>query len=61
MASACVQGHKSQVLVMAFSPDSKRAMTASKDGTYKLWSLDVRYQLNEDAKCLCTRDQQVVE
>ena len=46
---------------MAFSPDSKRAMTASKDGTYKLWSLDVRYQLNEDAKCLYTRDQQVVD
>ncbi len=46
---------------MAFSPDSTRAMTASKDGTYKLWSLDVRYQLNEDAKCLYTRDQQVVD
>ena len=55
-----MQGHKSQVLVMAFSPGSTRAITASKDGTYKLWSLDVRYQLNEDAKCLYTRDQQVV-
>ena len=46
---------------MAFSTDSTRAITASKDGTYKLWSLDVRYQLNEDAKCLFSRDQQVVD
>jgi len=28
--------------------------TTSKDGTWKLWKIDVRYHLGEDPKCLLT-------
>jgi hypothetical protein len=47
-----LKGHKSQVMAVAFSPDSKRCVTASKDGTLRIWNIDVRYQLEEDPKTL---------
>lgn len=49
-----LKGHSSQVTALAFSPDGTRAVTSSKDGTWRVWKLDVRYSLNEDAKCLHT-------
>ena len=47
-----LKGHKSQVMSVAFSPDNKRAVTASKDGTMRVWNIDVRYHLSEDPKTL---------
>jgi WD40 repeat protein len=29
----------------AFAPDGSKAVTASKDGTLRIWNLAVRYQL----------------
>lgn len=34
-----------QVMSASFSPDGSRAVTASKDGTMRIWKTDVRYQL----------------
>mmetsp|Transcript_22675 Transcript_22675/g.62967 ORF Transcript_22675/g.62967 Transcript_22675/m.62967 type:complete len:476 (-) Transcript_22675:80-1507(-) len=45
-----LKGHTSQVKCVGFSSDSKRAVTASLDGTLGIWDIDVRYHLNEDAK-----------
>jgi WD40 repeat protein len=36
----------------SFSPDSKRMVTASEDGTLRVWNIDVRYAMSEDAKVL---------
>jgi WD40 repeat protein len=47
-----LKGHKSQVLAVSFSPDSRRAVTVSKDGTLRVWNIDVRYHLAEDPKTL---------
>lgn len=33
------------------STETKDAATASKDGTCKVWNVDVRYKFNEDPKC----------
>ena len=35
-----VQGHKSSVLSCAFSPNGKHILSASADGTLRLWNLD---------------------
>jgi WD40 repeat protein len=34
-----------QVMSVAFSPDGGRAVTASKDGTMRIWNTAVRYHL----------------
>lgn len=47
-----LKGHKSQVMSAAFAPDGSKAVTASKDGTMRIWNLAVRYQLQEDPKVL---------
>ena len=33
-------GHKSDLVSAAFSPDGKRVMTASDDGTARVWNAD---------------------
>ena len=48
-----------QVYCLAFSPDSKQAVTASKDGTLAIWNIDVRYRQQEDPKILLKRDQEM--
>jgi hypothetical protein len=40
------------VLCVDFSPDATRAVTVSRDGTWCVWRLDVRYSLQEDPKLL---------
>eukprot|EP00798_Chlamydomonas_sp_ICE-L_P005050 gene5050-34839_t len=47
-----LKGHKSQVMCTAFSPDNRKAITASKDGTLRVWNIDVRYSFSEDPKTL---------
>uniref|UniRef100_A0A1I8IZX3 WD_REPEATS_REGION domain-containing protein n=1 Tax=Macrostomum lignano TaxID=282301 RepID=A0A1I8IZX3_9PLAT len=49
-----LKGHNAQVDGLAFSADSTRMATASKDTTWKLWNIDVRYKLGEDPKLLVT-------
>jgi len=39
-------------MAVALNPDGTRAVTASKDGTLRLWNLDVRYHMQEDPKLL---------
>lgn len=45
---------QSAVTWLSFLWNSKRVVTTSKDGTIKLWNIDVRYHLDEDPKCLLT-------
>ena len=54
-----LQGHKSQILCLTFSPDATKMVTASKDGTWRVWNIDVRYHQQEDAKCMLHHKQEV--
>lgn len=54
-----MQGHKSQILCLAFSPDSTKMVTASKDGTWRVWNINVRYHQQEDPKILLQHQQEV--
>ncbi|KAL2635592.1 hypothetical protein R1flu_007071 [Riccia fluitans] len=47
-----LKGHKSAVTWLCFTWDSERMITASKDGTIRVWNINVRYHLDEDPKCL---------
>lgn len=49
-----LKGHKKKVMSVALSPDNKRAVTVSQDGTLRVWNIDVRYSLAEDPKTLLT-------
>ncbi|EQC34928.1 hypothetical protein SDRG_07726 [Saprolegnia diclina VS20] len=53
-----LQGHTSGVTDIAFDgSDQKpvnRIVTASKDGTVRVWDINVRYKLEEDPKCIKT-------
>jgi hypothetical protein len=53
------QGHTRQVSAVAFSPDGRKAVTASQDHSMQIWNLAVRYQQQEDPKCLVNVQQQV--
>lgn len=47
-----LKGHKSAVTWLCFTPNSEQVITASKDGTLKVWNINVRYHLDEDPKIL---------
>ncbi|XP_039047872.1 transducin beta-like protein 2 [Hibiscus syriacus] len=47
-----LKGHRSAVTWLCFSPNSEQIITASKDGTIRIWNINVRYQLNKDPKTL---------
>eukprot|EP00252_Welwitschia_mirabilis_P017012 TRINITY_DN3782_c0_g1_i1.p1 TRINITY_DN3782_c0_g1~~TRINITY_DN3782_c0_g1_i1.p1 ORF type:complete len:440 (-),score=93.50 TRINITY_DN3782_c0_g1_i1:471-1790(-) len=47
-----LKGHTSAVTWLSFTSDSERILTASKDGTLRIWNINVRYHLDEDPKCL---------
>lgn len=49
-----LKGHTSAARWVDFGKGSTRAVTASKDGTIKVWDIDVRYAVNEDPHCLTT-------
>jgi len=42
-----LRGHESSVYWVAFTSDSKGAVTSGKDGTWKLWNLNVDYKREE--------------
>ncbi|XP_042011293.1 transducin beta-like protein 2 [Salvia splendens] len=47
-----LKGHKSAVTWLCFSPNSEQIITASKDGTIRIWNINVRYHMDEDPKTL---------
>ncbi|XP_022886225.1 transducin beta-like protein 2 isoform X1 [Olea europaea var. sylvestris] len=42
----------SAVTWLCFSPNSEQIITASKDGSIRIWNINVRYHLDEDPKTL---------
>ncbi|XP_037323586.2 transducin beta-like protein 2 [Pungitius pungitius] len=49
-----LKGHSAGVHAFAFSNDSSRMVTVSKDGTWKLWDTDVEYKKQQDPYLLKT-------
>eukprot|EP00899_Mesostigma_viride_P027789 jgi/Mesvir1/8195/Mv12490-RA.1 len=49
-----LKGHKKGLVCLAFNNDGTRVVTVSRDGTWKLWNINVRYDVNEDPKCILT-------
>ncbi|XP_075710243.1 transducin beta-like protein 2 [Rhinoderma darwinii] len=49
-----LKGHLAGVCGFAFSNDSSRMATVSKDGTWKLWNTDVEYKKQQDPYLLFT-------
>ncbi|XAR54132.1 hypothetical protein NMG60_11029143 [Bertholletia excelsa] len=47
-----LKGHKSAVTWLCFAPNSEEIITASKDGSIRIWNINVRYHLDEDPKTL---------
>ncbi|GAV60236.1 WD40 domain-containing protein [Cephalotus follicularis] len=47
-----LKGHKSAVTWLCFAPNSEQIITASKDGSIRVWNINVRYHLDEDPKTL---------
>ncbi|XP_059633990.1 uncharacterized protein LOC132276546 [Cornus florida] len=47
-----LKGHKSAVTWLCFAPSSEQIITASKDGSIRIWNINVRYHLDEDPKTL---------
>ncbi|XP_002967374.2 uncharacterized protein LOC9635402 [Selaginella moellendorffii] len=47
-----LKGHKSAVTWTCFTWDSQKIITASKDGFIRIWNINVRYQMDEDPKCI---------
>ncbi|KAM5554913.1 hypothetical protein ABKV19_023032 [Rosa sericea] len=47
-----LKGHKSAVTWLCFTPDSEQIITASKDGSIRIWNINVRYHMDEDPKTL---------
>ncbi|EFA78311.1 putative RNA helicase [Heterostelium album PN500] len=47
-------GYKSSIYCLSFDQDDSRVVTGGKDGQIKMWDLNVRYSVGEDAKLLYT-------
>ncbi|CAL1356921.1 unnamed protein product [Linum trigynum] len=47
-----LKGHKSAVTWLCFCPSSEKIITASKDGSIRIWNINVRYHMDEDPKVL---------
>ncbi|XP_008232654.1 PREDICTED: transducin beta-like protein 2 [Prunus mume] len=47
-----LKGHKSAVTWLCFTPNSEQIITASKDGSIRIWNINVRYHMDEDPKTL---------
>lgn len=49
-----LKGHRKKITAVEFSPDSRQAVSASEDGTLRIWDINVRYKQQEDPKTLAT-------
>uniref|UniRef100_A0A2C9KI42 Uncharacterized protein n=1 Tax=Biomphalaria glabrata TaxID=6526 RepID=A0A2C9KI42_BIOGL len=49
-----LKGHSAAVYTFDFNMDARRMASVSKDGTWKFWDTDVRYEMNQDPKLLKT-------
>ncbi|XP_068945581.1 transducin beta-like protein 2 isoform X3 [Petaurus breviceps papuanus] len=49
-----LKGHTAGIHFLAFSSDSCRMATVSKDGTWKFWAIDVEYKQQQDPYLLLT-------
>lgn len=47
-----LQGHKGAITSVAFNHDSTQVVTCSKDQTWRMWNINVRYQVSEDPKVI---------
>jgi WD40 repeat protein len=47
-----LKGHRKKITAVEFSPDGRHAVTASEDGTLRIWDINVRYKQQEDPKTL---------
>ncbi|XP_058268359.1 transducin beta-like protein 2 isoform X2 [Hemibagrus wyckioides] len=56
-----LKGHSAGVYCFDFSNDSRRMVTVSKDGTWKLWDTDVEYKKQQDPYLLRTVPCEVSE
>ncbi|XP_015736473.1 transducin beta-like protein 2 [Coturnix japonica] len=56
-----LKGHTAGVYSFAFSNDSRRMATVSKDGTWKFWDTDVEYKKQQDPYLLLTGSCDVAE
>ncbi|XP_075761108.1 transducin beta-like protein 2 isoform X1 [Pelodiscus sinensis] len=56
-----LKGHTAGVCSFSFSNDSRRMVTVSKDGTWKLWDTDVEYKKQQDPYLLFTGKCEVKE
>ncbi|XP_065274374.1 transducin beta-like protein 2 [Emys orbicularis] len=56
-----LKGHTAGVYSFSFSNDSRRMVTVSKDGTWKLWDTDVEYKKQQDPYLLLTGKCEVME
>ncbi|KPP71202.1 hypothetical protein Z043_109906, partial [Scleropages formosus] len=56
-----LKGHSTNVYAFAFSEDSCRMVTVSKDGTWKLWDTNVEYRQHQEPYLLRTAECQVSE
>ncbi|GCC26260.1 hypothetical protein chiPu_0004675 [Chiloscyllium punctatum] len=54
-----LKGHSAGIYSFAFSNDSTRMATISKDGTWKLWDTDVQYKQQQDPYLLYTMKYEV--
>lgn len=56
-----LKGHAAGILSFSFTNDSKRIATISKDGTWKIWDINVNYLKGQEAYLLHTGHYQSIE
>uniref|UniRef100_A0A915PLQ6 Uncharacterized protein n=1 Tax=Setaria digitata TaxID=48799 RepID=A0A915PLQ6_9BILA len=56
-----LKGHSSGVYSFAFDQGSTRCVTASKDGTWKIYNTDVRYSQGEETKIIASGEFEVLK
>ncbi|OZC06171.1 WD domain, G-beta repeat protein, partial [Onchocerca flexuosa] len=56
-----LKGHNSGIYSFAFDQSSTRCVTASKDGTWKIYNTDVRYSQGEEPKIIASGEFEVLK